>query len=249
MLGTKQVVKAVIPARHHDAVRVAGYRVLHFGTRRFCPCCGSHLRRFLPYGVIPRAEARCPVCGALERHRAAWLFFERHAGLLDRARRILHVAPEPYVSHLLRRSGADYLSIDLDNGRAMRRMDVTRLDIPDASFDGIYCSHVLEHVPEDRRALAEFRRVLRVGGWAVIQVPIKGVVTFEDPSVEDPRERRRLFGQRDHVRVYGRDIERRLKDSGFAVTVDWPAARLGAEEVVRLGLDAGDAIHLCRKID
>jgi SAM-dependent methyltransferase len=248
MIRTKQVVKAIIPERHHDTIRVAGYRALYYGRRRFCPSCGSRVRHFRAYGEVPRPEAQCPVCGALERHRAAWLFFQRHPDLFAQARRILHVAPEPQVSRFLRRSGADYLSIDLDPGNAMRRMDVTDLELPDGSFDAIYCSHVLEHVPDDHRALAEFRRILRVGGWVVIQVPIKGAVTVEDPSIVDPCERRRLFGQSDHVRIYGRDIERRLKAAGFFVTVDWPAARLRAADVSHFGLDPGDAIHLCRKV-
>jgi SAM-dependent methyltransferase len=248
MLRPKQVVKSIIPERHRDRVRVAGYRALHYGRRRFCPCCYSHVRHFLPYGEVPRPDARCPVCGALERHRAASLFFEQRAGLFNQVRRILHVAPEPHVSRVLQRVGVDYLSIDLESDNAMLRMDVTDLELPDESFDAIYCSHVLEHVPEDRRALAEFRRILRIGGWVVVQVPIKGATTFEDPSITDPRERRRLFGQGDHVRLYGRDIDRRLKAAGFAVTVDWPAARLGANDIGHLGLDPGDAIHLCRKV-
>lgn len=237
----------MIPDRHRETVRFAGYRALNFGLRRFCPSCGSYVRRFLPFGEVPRPEARCPVCGALERHRAVSLFFRRHAALLH-ARRILHVAPEPQISRLLRQRDADYLSIDLDDGSAMVRMDVTSLDLPDASFDAIYCSHVLEHVPRDRRALDEFRRVLRVGGWAVIQVPIKGPVTFE-PPVDDPEERRRLFGQSDHVRVYGHDFEQRLRAAGFAVEVDRPAALLPVRDVRRLGLSRGDAIHLCRKVN
>ena len=167
------------------------------------------------------------------------------------ALRVLHVAPERAVAGLLRSwDGVDYLSGDLQAGRAMVVIDVTRIDHPEASFDGIWCSHVLEHVPDDRAAMAEFHRVLAPGGWAVILVPVVARRTFEDPSVRSPEERRRLFGQHDHVRGYGPDIADRLADAGFAVEIVRPSDVAGAGERRRHLLPADDQpLFFCRKPD
>ncbi len=161
---------------------------------------------------------------------------------------MLDVAPEPGLSGRIRRNKyIDYLSIDLASSFAMVKMSVTDLQLPDDSFDAIYCSHVLEHVPEDRRAMAEFYRVLKPGGWAIILVPISGEKTFEDPSVTTPGERQRLFGQHDHVRLYGKDLKERLEGAGFNVVVDAFARNFSPKQVQRLGLKLDDDIYFCCK--
>jgi SAM-dependent methyltransferase len=119
----------------------------------------------------------------------------------------------------------DYVAGDLDARFADRRIDVTALEFPDGTFDAILCNHVLEHVRDDRRAMSELRRVLRPGGWALLVPTIRNARTDEDPSVEDPDERTRRFGQHDHVRIYGWDYLERLDDAGFDVQVE----RLGEE--------------------
>jgi len=161
---------------------------------------------------------------------------------------VLHVAPEPAVEGILRSwPEVEYLSADLRPGRAMVTMDVTRIDRPDGSFDAIWCSHVLEHVPDDRAAMAELRRVLAPGGWAAIGVPILPGTTLEDPSVTSPAERARVFGQHDHVRAYGMDVVGRLEEAGFSVDVVRPGDVAGAEERRRHLLPAEDQpLFLCR---
>ncbi len=131
----------------------------------------------------------------------------------------------------------------------MTRMDVTNIQFPDASFDVILCNHVLEHVGDDRRAMRELYRVLRPGGWAILQVPmdLSRESTFEDPSVTDPRERTRLFGQWDHVRLYGRDYALRLRAAGFNLRLERFASQLRRETVIECGLDASEDIYLCSK--
>jgi SAM-dependent methyltransferase len=101
----------------------------------------------------------------------------------------------------------------------MAAMDITALQFPDESFDAVICHHVLEHIPDDRKALAELYRVMKPGGWGSISVPMKGAVTLEDPSIVDPERRRQLFGQADHVRQYGWDFLDRLRAKGFTVRV------------------------------
>lgn len=207
-------------------------------------------KRFVEFGIVPRADAKCIRCGALERHRLVWLYFERMTDLFDgRAKSILHIAPERTFQILLKRhSGSKYLSADLYDARAMVKMDITRVDYPKETFDVIYCSHVLEHVSDDRQAIHEFYRVLQPDGWAVLMVPITADKTFEDSSIVDPCDRLKLFGQEDHVRRYGLDFMERLREVGFKVKVTTPSDFLAEEETVYMGItDAAGQIFHCTK--
>lgn len=215
---------------------------------RYCPLCRRYERGFEPHGVVPRPDARCPHCGALERHRLIWLFMTSRTNLCDgRPKRMLHVAPEQaFEKPMSAVPGLDRLTADLAPG-AMVQMDLTDIHYPDATFDVIYCSHVLEHIPDDRRAMREMFRVLKPGGWAILQVPILRDVTFEDPSVTDPAERLRLFGQDDHVRVYGLDYADRLRAAGFRLKVEDFGATLSARRRQLYGLMEGERVYFCEK--
>lgn len=228
-----------------NSVRYARYK----GSGRYCPVCQKTAAKFAPFGVIPREEARCIYCGALERHRLTWSYFKRNTDLLEgRAKRMLHVAPERQFEKLLRKHiGQGYLTADLLNPRAMVKMDITNIPYEDDFFDVIYCSHVLEHVDDDQKAMREFRRVLKPSGWAVLQVPITAEVTFEDPSVTDPEERLRLFGQEDHVRRYGPDYTQRLCDAGFTVNVIEARDYLTPAELDAMRVDARGKVFHCTK--
>jgi ubiquinone/menaquinone biosynthesis C-methylase UbiE len=142
-----------------------------------------------------------------------------------------------------------YLSVDYDSKLAMQQMDITDIRDRDASFDAVICNHVLEHVDDDRVALRELFRVLRPGGWALLQTPVDAAlaVTAEDPTVTDPRERERRFGQRDHHRRYGADYVSRLTQAGFDVTPEAYAASLPEAVQTEYGLDLDEMIYLCRK--
>lgn len=227
------------------------YRVLYRGTGRWCPVCEKPSRRFRAFGVDERRDdAMCVNCGALERHRFLWLFFQKMTNLFTtRGQRMLHVAPERcFEPRLRRRLGPSYLTADLDESRAQVQMDITRIAHPDDSFDVIYCSHVLEHVPDDRRALREFRRILKPTGWAVILVPITAAATVEDASVTDPKERFHRFGQKDHFRRYGPDFVERLREAGFNVQVTRVADVASPEEATLMGLMEGTGdIYYCTK--
>lgn len=223
-------------------------RVRHYGRRFYCPVCGSHVRQMHAHGRVPRPNARCPVCGSLERHRLDWLFLRDHTGLFDgRPRRFLHFAPEPWLEGLLRAvPNLDYVSTDLSSPRAMTHADIRRLPYRDGAFDAIYCSHVLEHVEDDRRAMSELRRILAPGGFALLQVPITADRTVEDPSVRSPEERERVFGHPGHVRHYGLDYAERLAEAGFRVGAAQAVEVVGAEALPRLSINAGARVFLCR---
>ena len=212
--------------------------VRYFGFQRTCPICNYRCRLFRPWGLDRRTDALCRKCGSLERHRLTMLFLERKTDLFEgRVRTFLHVAPEPFFVPMFEGVVGDgYLSADLSAPGVMERMDIMAIQHPDMSFDALYCSHVLEHVDDDRRAIGELYRVLKPNGWAILNVPITVDKTFEDPSVVDPKARERVFGQRDHVRRYGPDYTRRLSDSGFLVSQYTPSDFLSTTEITKYGL-------------
>lgn len=222
----------------------------YFGKGRYCPVCAKSSRRFRPFGIVPREDAQCIHCGALERHRLFWLFLQSNTDLFDgKLRKMLHVAPEPcFESRFKERLGNNYLTADLFNPRAMVKMDICDIQYPDGSFDAIYCSHVLEHVLDDKQAMREFFRVLKTNRWAILNVPITSEKTYEDSSIVDPIKRLKAFGQEDHVRRYGPDYVERLRDSGFTVKIIKVSDLANSDEAVRMGLtQASGEIYYCIK--
>ncbi|QDV82909.1 hypothetical protein TBK1r_18410 [Stieleria magnilauensis] len=161
---------------------------------------------------------------------------------------MLHVAPEPCLRpHFKEHIGESYLTADLLANDVDVNMDITEIQYPDNTFDVIYCSHVLEHVPDDRKAMKEFLRVLNPDGFAVLMVPITAEQTVEDPSVTDPQERLRLFGQEDHVRRYGPDFSERLRGAGFVVDEMTPNRFCSEAEQRASRLPDEDRIYVCRR--
>jgi hypothetical protein len=232
-----------------DARRVVR-SLAYWGRRYACPLCGWSFRQLKPFGFEQRQNACCPRCGSLERHRLLWLFLNRRLGLGSKRRlKLLHIAPEEALQRKLQAlPHVEYVSLDLESPLAQIHADLCNLPFADAMFDAVLCNHVLEHVLEDERAMREIRRVLKPVGWAVLQTPIDvtRAETFEDPSVTTPEERARVFGQFDHVRIYGRDYVSRLRSSGFQVDVDQFCAQLSADERARFALPEKEDIHYCR---
>lgn len=214
----------------------------YLGWRVQCPLCSGRFRSFAPDRWDGKRwhgdSVRCPRCGSLPRHRFLWLYLTQRARL-DGRQAVLHLAPEPMIGQRLAAKVREYVSADIEAGRASVQADITALPFPDEHFDLVICSHVLEHVPDDRAAIREMQRVLRPGGVALIQTPVNydQSVTYEDPGASDPDERLRRFSQSDHVRVFAPDLRQRLEDAAFAVTVD-DAADLGAKAVAKYGLRA-----------
>jgi SAM-dependent methyltransferase len=220
------------------------------GDRFFCPCCGGSFRLFLRHGINKRPNARCPRCGSGERHRLTLLYLQQRTDVFARDVTVLHFAPEPSLErHFSRAPNIRYVTADLNNPRAMCKLDITSLPFGDDRFDYVLCSHVLEHVSDDRNAMREIWRVLRPGGRAILQVPIdlSRETTLEDPTVTSPEERRRLFLQEDHVRLYGRDYPVRLREAGFEVQVDGFVKALSQSVVRRFSLDRDEDLYLCVK--
>jgi SAM-dependent methyltransferase len=213
-----------------------------------CPVCGSRFRRFKPDWNRP--DAVCWRCGAHERHRAVALLWRERPDLLGDAASVLHFAPEWCFRFTPRPAGQRYVTTDLDPAKGDLQLDIRALDLPDGAFDAVICSHVLEHVDDDRAALGELRRVVAPGGWVQLMVPqdLHRAETYEDPAITEPRARQVAYWQHDHVRLYGRDFADRVRAAGFDVEVIVMAEALGPAAARRYGLLAVDLIHHCRPV-
>lgn len=223
-------------------------KVLFYGKAHYCPVCESPLRGYEPFGHMDNEW--CPVCSAVSRHRLAWLFLQRQTNLFDEtSKKMLHIAPEAAFEPKLKKiTNLDYVTGDLLNPNVMVEMDITKIPFPDSSFDVVFCSHVLEHVPNDKKALNEFFRVLTHGGWAIFMVPIRmNKLTDEDLTVINPKEREKRFGQKDHVRYYGRDFEDRLQKAGFQVTVVSAKDLVEENQFKYMGVREKNILFYCQK--
>lgn len=196
---------------------------------RKCNICGWVGEIFLPYGLNPKPDRRCPDCASLERHRLAAEILRSEKLLNGFA--VLHVAPEKGLGGLLQKSFTKYISVDKEEGRATSKQDLMKLDFEDVTFDLVVCSHVLEHVKDDMKALREIHRVLRPQGKALIQVPIS--FDREGQETDTPAERRAFYGHKDHRRAYSLlSFQYKLRDVGFYIE---PCEKPACSVAFRLG--------------
>jgi SAM-dependent methyltransferase len=193
-----------------------------YGDKVECPVCGGKFSRLLPYGYNTiRAGVLCPRCFSLERHRLLWLFLKNKTSFFTDRLKVLHIAPEQcFLTRFRKLTNLDYTTADLESPLADIKLDVQQMPFADNVFDVVICNHVLEHVPDDRQAIREILRVLKPGGFAILQVPMDMEMekTYEDPSVTTTAAREKHFRQKDHYRLYGRDYLERLKENGFRIT-------------------------------
>ncbi|MFA7083377.1 MAG: class I SAM-dependent methyltransferase [Arcobacteraceae bacterium] len=219
--------------------------------KRYCPICDTNHEKFNPFGYNPREDAQCPNCGSLERHRLSWLVIEKELYGIDvKEKTMLHIAPEKLFTQKFEEIFKEnYLTADLYDKNAKIQMDITDIKYPGESFDFIYCSHVLEHIQDDKKAMSELHRVLKKDGWAILLVPImvKGA-TEEDFSITSKEERMKHYGHPDHVRNYGSDYKQRLEESGWSVDVIYPEDFLSNDDIKLMGITkAAGEIYLCKK--
>ena len=185
------------------------------------------------------AVYQCPQCGCTDRDRHLWLFLHA-AGVLNAiaGARVLHLAPEAHLERLIEAlAPARYLRGDLHPLRAGHsKLDAEQLPFADGEFDLIVCNHVLEHVADPQRALGEFHRCLVAGGLLIAQTPYSARLkaTFELDGPVSPEFAHLFYGQHDHVRLFGNDIERCFHAAGFD-------GRLLKHESLLPGVDARDS--------
>ena len=221
------------------------------GNRYVDPIDGSSYRKFLPYGYQKlRPNALCPGTLSLERQRLLWLYLERETRFLEQPLKVLHLAPEQVLYKKFKSfEHWDYTTADLHSPLAEVKADICALPFEENTYDLILCNHVLEHIQDHIKAMEELYRVLKKGGTLIAQVPLEEQreKTFEDNSILDKKERTKVFGQYDHVRIYGKDFYSFLDQVGFKSQAISYASSLTEEEFNLFGLQK-ESIPLAKKI-
>jgi len=221
------------------------------GTRYTDPIDGKSFKKFLPYGYEnQRKNVLSPSTLSLERHRLLWLYLKNETDFFSKKLTVLHFAPEQaFYKRFRKLNNLDYTTTDLNSPLADVKADICDLPFSDKSFDFILCNHVLEHIPDDTKAMNELYRILKPGGTAILQIPqeLDRAESFQDDSITDPKERAKIFGQYDHVRVYGRDYFDKLRAVGFKVEEANYTSELSETEIDKFRLAKGEVIPVCYK--
>ena len=225
---------------------------LFFKGNKFTdPIDGKSYRKFLPYGYGKQREnALSPGTLSLERHRQMWLYLKNETDFFTQNYKVLHIAPEQeFLRKFKKMKNLEYTSADLFSPIVDVKADILDLPFEDESFDVIFCNHVLEHIIDDKKAMSELYRVMKKGGWGILQVPMKNSLgkTYEDFTITDPKERQKHFGQYDHVRWYGMDYFERLKSVGFSVDINFYSQKFSEQEQKRFGLNVNEILPVVRK--
>nr|WP_218846923.1 class I SAM-dependent methyltransferase [Winogradskyella forsetii] len=215
------------------------------------PIDGKSFRKFLPYGYgKQRPNILSPSTLSLERHRLLWLYLKNETNFFSEHLKVLHFAPEQcFLNRFKRLKNLDYTTTDLLSPIADVKADICDLPFEDNSYDVLLCNHVLEHIPDDTKAMQELYRVMKPGGYGIFQIPqdLNRAVTFEDDTITDKKERARIFGQYDHVRIYGRDYFDKLRSIGFKVEeIDYTSI-LSNEDIDKYRLAEGEIIPVVYK--
>jgi len=244
------------------------------GNRFTDPIDGKSFRMFLPYGYgNQRNNVLSPSTLSLERHRLLWLYLQNETDFFessldsdspitkrkrlklrktapDEVLKVLHFAPEQeFYKRFKKLNNIDYTTTDLLSPLADVKADICNLPFEDNYYDIIFCNHVLEHIPDDTKAMQELYRVLKPGGMGIFQIPqdLSRENTFSDDSIVDQKERAKIFGQYDHVRVYGRDYFDKLRSIGFKVIEEDYTTKINPELVEKYCLAKGEIIPVCFK--
>ena len=216
------------------------------------PIDGKSYRKFLPYGYgKQRPNALSPGTLSLERHRQMWLYLQNETNIFTHKLKVLHIAPEQeFLRKFKKMKNLEYTSADLFSPIVDVKADIVDLPFEDNSFDVIICNHVLEHIVDDRKAMSELYRVMKSGGWGIVQVPMKNSLekTYEDFTITDPKERQKHFGQYDHVRWYGMDYFDRLKSVGFETEINFYSQKFSEADIKRFGLNKNEILPVVRKL-
>ncbi|PCJ84686.1 MAG: SAM-dependent methyltransferase [Flavobacteriales bacterium] len=227
--------------------------VLLKGNNVECPICEKSFRKFLPYGLSEKSKrdnVLCPHCLSLERHRLFWLYLKNQTDYFTAPKKVLHIAPEQcFYGRFRKQKNLEYTTADLESPLADLHFDLHQIPLEDNQYDVIFCNHVMEHVEDDHQCMSEIYRVLKPGGFAIMQVPIdySREETYEDKSITDPKEREIHFWQKDHVRLFGKDYPNRLKNAGFQINNNQYAQQIDASLADRYRLQKEELLYVCYK--
>ena len=266
MKKIKNIIKKIIPGTYYTKVSsLYHYFKLfaYFGLKYECSFCKGHFRKLLPFGLKNDIAssiigggyryAVCPKCHSTDRERLVYWYIVNKTNILHSQKiiKLLHIAPEKNLQKSFRAlNKINYISGDLNPLVADRKIDITDIKFENNYFDFIICNHVLEHVKDDKKAMRELFRVLKPGGEAILQVPISkyNQETFEDFSITSPEEREKIFGQKDHVRIYGKDFQKRLENAGFEVNLYDIKKDLNIRNIEKYGLNKEEILYIGKKM-
>ena len=227
--------------------------IVYKGNNVECPVCDRTFRKFLSYGseTAHRENVLCPYDLTLERHRLMWLYLKNHSDFFTAEKLdVLHIAPEQcFHKRFKAQENLNYLTGDLVSPIADLHFDLHNIPLEDNRFDVIFCNHVMEHVDDAIQCMSELHRVMKPGGWGIMQVPqdFSRATTYEDPTITSPADREKHFWQKDHVRLFGMDYPDWLRKGGFDVT-EFNMSDFYSEDVQdRYRLGKGEILYIVSK--
>lgn len=238
----KGIIKDILPQKFLFSQEENLRKVLlpmYIGTKFKCNICETQLKHF---EKLENGNLLCPICGSLPRTRRLWKLLNEK--FLRDGISVLDFSPSRSIYRKLKKNpNINYFSTDFENEfLADYHFDITNIDEEDDSFNLILCYHILEHIPNDSKAMSELYRVLKKGGHILVQTPFKDGNIHEDSSIVTEIDREKHFGQNDHVRIYSIEgLQKRLKNAGFKTDIN----KFGADQY--LGLTANECVIFCTK--
>lgn len=227
--------------------------LIYRGNKVECPVCERSFSKFLSYGsnVAHRENVLCPYDLTLERHRLMWLYLKDASNFFTAPNlNVLHIAPEQCFIHLFKKqSNLNYLTGDLESPIADLHFDLHSIPLEDNRFDVVFCNHVMEHVSDPLQCMKELFRVMKPGGWAIMQVPqdMTREKTYEDSTITSPEDREKHYWQKDHVRLFGRDYPNWLEKAGFKVEEFELKKHYDAAKIGRFRLMKDEILYIFKK--
>jgi len=227
--------------------------LLFKGNKVECPVCERSFSKFLSYGsdVAHRENVLCPYDLTLERHRLMWLYLRDCSDFFTAEKlNVLHIAPEQcFHKRFKNQKNLNYLTGDLVSPLADLHFDLHAIPLEDNRFDVIFCNHVMEHVDDALQCMRELYRVMKPGGWGIMQVPqdFSREQTFEDATITSPQDREKYFWQKDHVRLFGKDYPEWLKKAGFEVTEFHKESKYDEKWIARYRLQKEEILYIVHK--
>lgn len=227
--------------------------ILYKGNNVECPVCERSFSKFLSYGseVAHRENVLCPYDLTLERHRLMWIYLKNQTDFFTKKDlSVLHIAPEQCFHSLFKKqSNLNYLTADLVSPIADMHFDLHDIPLEDNRFEVVFCNHVMEHVTDPIRCMSELYRVMKPGGWAIMQVPqdFTRETTYEDPTITSLQDREKHYWQKDHVRLFGKDYPMWLEKAGFKVESFDPKEHISAALITRYRIAPSEILYIARK--
>lgn len=227
--------------------------ILYKGNKVECPVCEKTFSKFLSYGseVAHRENVLCPYDLTLERHRLMWLYLRNESNFFSAQHlNVLHIAPEQcFIQLFKKQQNLNYLTGDLESPIADIHFDLHQIPLEDNRFDVVFCNHVMEHVDDPIQCMKEIHRVMKSGGWAIMQVPqdMSRAATYEDSNITSAAEREKHFWQKDHVRLFGRDYPQWLEKAGFTVDVYDTKQKIEPSVILKYRLLKDELLYIAKK--